>query len=170
MEFEFEPSEQLPRCEYRLVGVGEAGRGGMFFKVQHFHPSTLKRAMGDLSENFSTANIAISVYSAKCDTQREKVYVSAASDDKRNQSLSILNDAFFENDHYSLFKMNCCAELSYSLPNFLDGESPSVRQALGFLVKAGAFADAGAGATFLQCGASDIGATWGCLPNPRRCT
>ncbi len=81
----------------------------MFFKVEHFRPSALKRARGDMSENFNTRNIAISRLHAESSSDGLSVYArtlpqhSIRKDSQQPQALAILNEAFFDGECFTIW-------------------------------------------------------------------
>ena len=114
---------ELQQCD--LVPDGEIA---MFFRVEHFRPSALKLARGDLSEKFTSDNITITTFTGTPSVPELRcVYVEPshlqAQNNSFDRSLLVLNDAFFTGDNFRLYKMKCDKELTYSIPSVPSGAS-----------------------------------------------
>ena len=69
----------------------------LFLRVEHFNPSLLRRAVGDVSKQFDSSNVWIIAYEARMGRNRS-VHVDpiiALTLDAARRSLQILSEAFF---------------------------------------------------------------------------
>ena len=64
MIFEVEGSASR-RQELQYCDVVNEGEVALFFRVEHFQPSLLKLARGDLSEQFSRSNMTVTTFSSR---------------------------------------------------------------------------------------------------------
>ena len=140
---------ELQQCD--LVPDGEIA---MFFRVEHFRPSALKLARGDLSEKFTSDNITITTFTGTPSVPELRcVYAEPshlqAQNNSFDRSLLVLNDAFFTGDNFRLYKMKCDKELTYSIPSVPSGASCPARLAVAYLVQQKALPVAGASSVAL---------------------
>ena len=99
--------------------AGHSGKPSMFFRVEHLDPRVLKRSRGDLSEDFSADNIAVSVYEmSRCPPEfcRKALYVDSVlhSASTAPEAFQVLNEAFFDRECYQLYTMEALPDVSFS--------------------------------------------------------
>ena len=72
--------------------------------MEHFNPSLLRRAVGDVSKQFDYCNVGIIVYAGRmCRNRSAHVDpIIALTLDPAQRSLQILNEAFFDGEQLQL--------------------------------------------------------------------
>ena len=144
-EVRFEP-ERSTKCtmgpHQMPAQVFDKWKVALFFRVEHFQPSLLKIARGDLSEKFTSSNVTISTFTSVPGPDRrvfvEPLHMSGCSGSIMDFPLLVLSEAFFEAEHFKLYKMECSDKVAYSMPALPQGRSNGMRKAIELMINADA--------------------------------